>query len=138
MTDKKAALKGHDLLRSIEEDYMKARIPHFRVGDTLEVGVHIREGNKERVQKFTGICIGRKGTGNREAFTVRRIVHKEGVERVFPLHCPSIENIRVVRQGKARRAKLNYLRERQGRAARVKEDLRPRAQRWDRDEAPEA
>ncbi len=135
MTDKKAALKGHDLLRSIEEDYMKPRIPHFRVGDTLEVGVRIIEGSKERVQKFIGICIGRKGTGNREAFTVRRIVQKEGVERVFPLHCPSIDSIRVVRQGKARRAKLNYLRERQGRAARVKEDLRPRAQKWDRDEA---
>jgi large subunit ribosomal protein L19 len=78
------------------------------------------------VQTFTGTCVARKGSGNRETFTVRRIVQGEGVERIFPLHCPSIESIEVVRRGRVRRAKLNYLRERTGRAARVKEDMRAR------------
>jgi large subunit ribosomal protein L19 len=119
-------LKGQDLLRAIEEPYMKQDIPPFRIGDTLDVGVRIQEGNRTRVQTFTGTCIARKGSGNRETFTVRRIVQGEGVERVFPLHCPSIESIKVVRRGRVRRAKLNYLRERTGRAARVKEDLRAR------------
>ena len=132
MTDEgNTQLKGQDLLHSIEKEHMKDKVPHFRIGDTLDVGVRITEGNKERVQVFRGVCIGRKGTGNRETFAVRRIVQGEGVERVFPLHCPSIEHIEVVRQGKARRAKLHYLRERRGRSARVKEDLRPREQKWE-------
>jgi len=128
MADSKKPLKGQDLMRSIEQDYMKSKIPHFRIGDTLDVGVRIREGNRERVQVFTGVCIGRKGGGNRETFTVRRIVQGEGVERVFPLHSPSIESIKVVRRGRVRRAKLNYLRQRKGRASRVQEDLRVRRQ----------
>jgi large subunit ribosomal protein L19 len=119
-------LKGQDLIRSIEQDYMKATVPSFRVGDTVDVAVHIREGGKERVQVFTGTCIARKGSGNRETFTVRRIVQGQGVERIFPLHSPNIESIKVVRRGRARRAKLHYLRERTGRRTRVREDLRAR------------
>ena len=132
MTENNAQLKGQELLRTIEAQYMKQRIPHFRVGDTLDVGVRIREGNKERVQTFRGVCIARKGSGSRETFAVRRIVQGEGVERLFPLHCPSIESVKVVRQGRARRARLHYLRQRTGRSARLKEDLRQRKQRWDR------
>jgi len=127
MSENGAQLKGQDLLRSIEQEYMQAKTPYFQVGDTLEVGVRIREGNKERVQTFTGVCIARKGGGNRETFTVRRVVQGEGVERVFPLHCPTIQGIKVVRKGKVRRARLHYLRERTGRSTRVKEDLRPRS-----------
>ncbi len=119
-------LKGQDLLRSIEQEYMKPKVPPFRVGDTLDVGVRIRESGKERVQVFTGTCIARKGGGNRETFTVRRIVQGEGVERIFPLHSPNIERIKVVRRGRARRAKLHFLRQRTGRAARLREDLRAR------------
>ncbi len=126
MADTKKRLKGQDLLRSIEARYLKEKVTSFRVGDALEVGVRITEGDKTRVQVFSGTCIGRKGDGNRETFTVRRIVQGQGVERIFPLHSPSIESIKVVRKGRVRRAKLNYLRERTGRAARVKEDLRVR------------
>lgn len=114
-------VKGQDLLRSIGEEQLRDDIPQFSVGDTVEVGVTIEEGETERVQNFTGICICRKGGGIEETFTVRRIVQGEGVERIFPLHCPSIDHISVERKGKARRAKLNYLRERQGRSARVRE-----------------
>jgi len=114
-------LKGQDLLRAIEDEYARDDMPDFRVGDMLDVGVRIQEGDKERVQVFSGICISRKGTGGRETFTVRRIVQSEGVERIFPLHCPSIVDIKVRRRGKARRAKLNYLRGRSDREARVKE-----------------
>jgi large subunit ribosomal protein L19 len=126
MAKKKAKLKGQDLMRAVEEEYVKPNIPPFRVGDTLDVGVKIREAGKERVQVFTGTCIARKGSGSRETFTVRRIVQGEGVERVFPLHSPSVASIKVVRRGRARRAKLHYLRSRVGRASRVPEDLRVR------------
>ncbi len=126
MADTKKRLKGQDLLRSIEARYLKDKVTSFRVGDALEVGVRITEGDKTRVQVFSGTCIGRKGDGNRETFTVRRIVQGEGVERIFPLHSPNIESIKVVRKGRVRRAKLNYLRERTGRRSRVKEDLRVR------------
>ncbi len=118
--------KGQDLLRVIEEPYLKRDIPPFRVGDTLDVGVLIREGGKERTQVFRGVCVARKGDGLRETFTVRRIVQGEGVERVFPLHCPGVQSIEVVRRGRVRRAKLHYLRGRTGRATRVREDLRVR------------
>ncbi|MHC4480275.1 MAG: 50S ribosomal protein L19 [Planctomycetota bacterium] len=124
--EQRNALKGQDLIRSIEQDYMKPKIPPFRIGDTLDVGVRIREGGKERTQVFTGTCIARKGSGNRETITVRRIVQGEGVERIFPLHSPNVETIKVVRRGRARRAKLHYLRERVGRRSRVREDLRKR------------
>ena len=96
MPDKKQPT-AHELLASIEKEQMKAEIPPFHVGDTLDVGVTIREAGKERVQVFTGTCIARKGDGIRETFTVRRIVQGEGVERVFPLHSPSIQSIKVGR-----------------------------------------
>ena len=126
MAKKQKELKGQDLMRAIEQGYMKPKVTSFRVGDTLDVGVRIREGGKERVQVFTGMCIARKGSSNRETFTVRRIVQGEGVERVFQLHSPNIAHIKVVRRGRVRRAKLHYLRQRTGRATRVREDLRPR------------
>ncbi|MCD6416909.1 MAG: 50S ribosomal protein L19 [Planctomycetes bacterium] len=118
--------KGQDLLRMVEKPYLKDNIPPFRVGDMLDVGIRIREAGKERVQTFHGICIARKGGGIRETITVRRVVQGQGVERILPLHSPSIESIKVVRRGKVRRAKLHYLRERAGRAARVREDFRKR------------
>ncbi|MFW6456954.1 MAG: 50S ribosomal protein L19 [Planctomycetota bacterium] len=114
-------LKGQDLIRAIEDDYRRDDVPEFSVGDTVQVGVTIEEGDTVRVQNFTGTCIGRRGTGARETFTVRRVVAGEGVERIFPIHCPTIDHITVERRGKARRAKLNYLRERTGRSAKVKE-----------------
>jgi len=123
MAEKKHKPKGQELLNVIEQQYMKDKVPPFRVGDTLDVGVHIREGGTERTQVFRGVCIARKGGGNRENFTVRRIVQGEGVERIFPLHSPNVESIKVVRRGKVRRAKLHYLRQRKGRATRVQEDL---------------
>lgn len=125
-------LKGQDLLRAIEQETMKPEVPPFRIGDTLDIGVRISEGDKTRVQTFTGTCIARKGSGNRETITVRRIVQGEGVERIFPLHSPSVESIKVVRRGRVRRAKLHYLRDRVGRASRVKEDLRTRAEDADK------
>ena len=128
MADEKKRLKGQDLLNSIEARYLKDKITSFRVGDALEVGVRISEGDKTRVQTFTGTCVARKGSGNRETFTVRRIVQGEGVERIFPLHSPNVESIQVVRKGRVRRAKLNYLRERTGRSSRVKEDQRTRTE----------
>jgi large subunit ribosomal protein L19 len=118
---KKKQPSGHDLIASIEQEQMKADIPPFNVGDTLDVGVTIREAGKERVQVFTGTCIARKGAGIRETFTVRRIVQGEGVERVFPLHSPIIDRIEVERKGAVRRAKLYYLRSRKGKAARIDE-----------------
>jgi large subunit ribosomal protein L19 len=128
MADQKE-LKGQDLLRSIEQEYEKEDIPEFSVGDTVSVGVRIKEAGGSRVQKFTGIVISRKGEGLRETFTVRRIVQNQGVERIFPVHCPSIESIEVERRGKVRRAKLHYLRERTGRSARVRENMQQRQER---------
>ena len=121
-------LKGDDLIRSIEQDQIKGDVPDFRVGDTLEVELWIREAGKQRTQKYTGICIARKGSGARETFTVRRIVQGEGVERIFPLHSPSIRNIQIVQRGKARRAKLFYLRERKGKSAKVKQEFRKKGE----------
>jgi large subunit ribosomal protein L19 len=128
MADTKKRLKGRELLDSIEARYMKDKVTAFRVGDALEVGVRITEGDKTRVQVFSGTCVDRKGDGNRATFTVRRIVQGEGVERIFPVHSPNIESIKLVRKGRVRRAKLTYLRERTGRASRVKEDLRTRGE----------
>ncbi len=96
-------------------------IPEFSPGDTLRVNVKVVEGNRERVQAFEGVCIGRKNRGLNSAFTVRKISYGEGVERVFPLYSPRIESIEVVRRGKVRRAKLYYLRGRTGKAARISE-----------------
>jgi large subunit ribosomal protein L19 len=96
-------------------------IPQFSPGDTLNVGVRIREGERERVQRYEGVCIARGGAGLNESFTVRKISFGEGVERVFPLYSPMIESIEVVRRGKVRRAKLYYLRGRRGKRARISE-----------------
>jgi large subunit ribosomal protein L19 len=108
-----------------QQEYLRDNLPEFRPGDTLRVNVRVREGDKERLQAFEGVCIGRKHGGISETFTVRKISSGVGVERVFPLHSPSIETIVVVRQGRVRRAKLYYLRDRRGKAARIQE-RRPR------------
>ncbi len=108
-------------ISDIEKACMKSKITKFDVGDTVDVRVRIREGDSERIQTFTGTVIARRGGGARETFTVRRIVAGEGVERVFPIHSPIIAGIKVKRRGKIRRAKLYYLRERVGKATKVKE-----------------
>ena len=109
-----------DAIKVIEEGYKK-EIQPFRVGDTISVSMKIKEGEKERVQTFTGICIARKGSGTRETFMVRKISYGIGVEKIFPLLSPLIEQIKVVRHGDVRRAKLYYLRGKRGKAAKVKE-----------------
>ena len=108
-------------IAAVEQANMKQNVPEFEVGDTVSVGVKIVEGNKERVQPFIGVVIGRRGGGMTESFTVRRIVNNEGVERVFPVHSPRIASIEVQRHGKTRRAKLYYLRDRVGKSRRLRE-----------------
>jgi large subunit ribosomal protein L19 len=111
----------NQLLTAVEQSSMKAETPKFEIGDTVDVHVRILEGDKERIQVYNGVVIARSGGGTREMFVVRRIVQGEGVERKFPLHSPRIANIVVKRSGKVRRAKLYYLRERSGKAVRLKE-----------------
>ena len=108
-----------ELLDAVESKNLKKDIPHFEIGDTVNVHSRIKEGDKERVQVFTGVVIARKGRGINETFTVRRIVNNEGVERIFPLHSPNIIDIKPVRSGKTRRAKLYFLRQRTGKAVRL-------------------
>lgn len=108
-------------LRQIEAGQLRSDIPEFRPGDTVRVHVKVVEANKERIQVFQGVVLGRKGGGIRESFTVRKVSGGVGVERVFPLHSPSIDHIEVVRRGRVRRAKLYYLRGLQGKAARIRE-----------------
>jgi large subunit ribosomal protein L19 len=110
-----------DLIRLIEEEQMRSDVPAFRPGDTIRVHVRIREGNRERVQPFEGVVIARKGGGSHETMTVRRVSYGVGVERTFMIHSPRIEKIEVLRRGKVRRAKLYYLRNLRGKAARIKE-----------------
>ena len=110
-----------DLLKTVEESSLKADVPQFEVGDTVDVHTKILEGNKERIQVFTGTVIARSGSGTREMFTVRRIVAGEGVERKFPVNSPRIDKIEVKRSGVVRRAKLYFLRDRVGKAVRLKE-----------------
>ena len=110
-----------EALRVIEAPFLKDGLPDFRAGDTLRVHVKVVEGNKERIQVFQGVVIGRKGGGIRETFTVRKVSGGVGVERIFPLHSPSVDRIEVVRRGRVRRAKLYYLRNLQGKAARIRE-----------------
>lgn len=97
------------------------KVPDFAPGDTLKVNVRVKEGDRERVQAYEGVCIGRAGSGLNENFTVRKISFGEGVERVFPVHAPIVHSIEVVRRGKVRRAKLYYLRDRRGKSARIGE-----------------
>ena len=112
-----------DIVRDIEQQYMKKELPKFQIGDTVDVHVKIKEGDKERVQIFTGTVIARKGGGIRETFTVRRLIQGEGVERTFPIHSPFVEKVEVKRGGKVRRAKLYYLRDVVGKKTKVKERL---------------
>jgi len=107
------------LLDAVESSSLKKNVPHFEIGDTVEVACKIKEGNKERKQVFTGVVISRKGRGVNENFTVRRVVGSEGVERIFPLHSPNIVSITAVRSGRKRRAKLYFLRKRTGKAVRL-------------------
>jgi len=111
----------NQLIAQVERTAAKQDIPAFEIGDTVDVHVRILEGQKERVQIFNGVVISRRGEGMREMFTVRRIVQGEGVERVFPLHSPKIAKIEVKRTGQVRRAKLYYLRDRVGKATRLRE-----------------
>ncbi len=118
-----------ELLKIVEEEYkdVRAKFPSFKAGDTINVHVRITEGNKERIQQFQGTVIQRRNVNtNGETFTVRKISSGVGVERIFPLLGPSIEKIELLREGKVRRARLYYLRGRQGKAARVKEKIRPK------------
>jgi len=112
------------VIRELERQHMKAKLPEFCIGDTVDVHVRIVEGEKERTQIFNGTVIARKGSGMRETFTVRRIVQGEGVERTFPIHSPKVVTVEVKRRGRVRRAKLYYLRDRVGKATRVKEKRR--------------
>lgn len=109
-----------EALKIIAKDSLKAEVPVFQIGDTVRVHVRITEGEKSRVQMFEGTVIAKKHGGVQETFTVRRVAHGVGVERVFPLHSPSVEKVDVVREGKVRRAKLYYLRHKVGKAAKVK------------------
>lgn len=111
-------------LMEVQKEYLRDDIPEFRAGDTLRVNVRVREGEKERIQAFEGVCIARKHGGVNETFTVRKISGGIGVERIFPLHSPMIATINVLREGKVRRAKLYYLRSRRGKSARIQERRR--------------
>lgn len=112
-----------DILKSIEHEQLKNKIPELRIGDTVKVHVRIKEGNKERIQVFEGIIIKKQGGGVNATFTVRRISYGVGVEKTFLVHSPMIEKVELVRVGKARRAKLYYLRDRVGKAAKTKEKI---------------
>ena len=110
-----------DALKLIAGESLKAEVPAFEIGDTVRVDVKIREGERERIQAFEGTVIAKKGSGVAETFTVRRVSYGVGVERVFPVHSPIVAKVELVRKGKVRRAKLYYLRDRVGKAAKVKE-----------------
>ncbi len=114
----------NDIIKNIEAEQMKESVPQFSVGDTVRVHAKIKEGNRERIQIFEGTVLKRQGGSNRETFTVRKTSNGVGVEKTWPLHSPFVEKIEVVRRGKVRRAKLFYLRDRVGKAAKVKEILK--------------
>lgn len=114
----------NNIIKNIEATQVKAEVPVFHVGDTVKVYGKIKEGNRERVQVFEGVVLKRQNGGARETFTVRKTSNGVGVEKTWPLHSPNVEKIEVVRYGKVRRAKLNYLRDRVGKAAKVKELVR--------------
>jgi large subunit ribosomal protein L19 len=112
-----------EMLEKEEIARLDKKVPDFAPGDTLKVNVRVKEGDRERVQAYEGVCIGRAGSGLNENFTVRKISFGEGVERVFPVHAPIVHSIEVVRRGKVRRAKLYYLRTRRGKSARITEKV---------------
>ena len=111
----------NDIIRSIEAEQLKENVPQFHVGDTVKVYGKIKEGNRERIQVFEGTVLKKQGGSTRATFTVRKNSNGVGVEKTWPLHSPNVEKVEVVRKGKVRRAKLNYLRDRVGKAAKVKE-----------------
>jgi large subunit ribosomal protein L19 len=113
-----------DALKLIAQDSIKSEVPAIEVGDTVKVSVKIREGDKERIQAFEGTVIAMKGSGVSATFTVRRVSYGVGVERVFPVHSPNVAKVEVIRHGRVRRSKLYYLRDRVGKAAKVKEQIR--------------
>ena len=110
-----------EIIRSIEQAQLRSDLPEFNVGDTVRVQVKVVEGSRERLQACEGTVIAKRNGSNRETFTVRRVSYGVGVERTFPLHSPRVDSIQVIRRGKVRRAKLYYLRERQGKAAKIRE-----------------
>ena len=114
----------NDIIKNIESAQLKAEVPEFRVGDTVRVHALIKEGNRERIQIFEGTVLKRQGGSTRETFTVRKSSNGVGVEKTWPIHSPHVVKVEVIRQGKVRRAKLNYLRDRVGKAAQVKERVR--------------
>ena len=114
----------NDIIKNIESAQLKAEVPEFRVGDTVRVHALIKEGNRERIQIFEGTVRKRQGGSTRETFTVRKSSNGVGVEKTWPIHSPHVVKVEVIRQGKVRRAKLNYLRDRVGKAAKVKERVR--------------
>ena len=116
-------MNAAEIIKSIEDTQLKENVDQFSVGDTVRVHALIKEGNRERIQVFEGTVLKRQGGSNRETFTVRKFSNGVGVEKTWPLHSPHVEKIEVVRRGKVRRAKLNYLRERVGKRAKVKERI---------------
>ncbi len=114
-------MNATEIIKGIEQEQLKEKVDEFRVGDTVKVYGKIKEGNRERIQVFEGIVLKRQGGSSRETFTVRKFSNGVGVEKTWPLHSPNVEKIEVVRRGKVRRAKLNYLRGRVGKRAKVKE-----------------
>ena len=119
-----------NIIEQLEKEHIEELgkdVPEFAAGDTVRVNVKVREGERERIQAFEGVCIARSGGGLHESFTVRKISFGEGVERVFPIYSPLVDSINVVRRGKVRRAKLYYLRDRRGKSARIKEKTDRRA-----------
>ena len=130
-----------NLIQQIEAEEMAAAgkdIPEFRAGDTVRVGVKVKEGNRERIQNFEGVCIARTNRGMGSSFTVRKISFGEGVERVFPLYSPNVDSVTVLKRGIVRRAKLYYLRGRTGKSARIAEARDDREKETIKTEAPEA
>ncbi len=114
----------NEIIQKIEQEQLKKEVPQFRTGDTVRVYGKIKEGNRERVQVFEGVVIKQQGGSNRATFTVRKQSNGVGVEKTWPLHSPNVEKVEIVRRGKVRRAKLYYLRDRVGKAAKVKERIR--------------
>ena len=114
-------MNANEIIKSIENEQLKAEVPQFNVGDSVKVYGKIKEGNRERIQVFEGTVIKKQGGSNRTTFTVRKLSNGVGVEKTWPLHSPNVERVEVVRRGKVRRAKLYYLRDRVGKAAKVKE-----------------
>ena len=117
-------MNASEIIKNIEAEQLKAEVPQFHVGDTVRVYGKIKEGNRERIQVFEGIVLKKQGGSNRETFTVRKFSNGVGVDKTWPLHSPNVEKVEIVRFGKVRRAKLNYLRGRTGKSAKVKELVR--------------